>query len=65
MIELYPGQAYYHEYNKAVRETEERWHDLQRVKEITEEALHPTSPTPGHSLMCPCHRCRMYREGLQ
>lgn len=37
--------------------------DLKRVEEITEEALHPTSPFPGHAEGCPCHRCRMYVVG--
>lgn len=39
-------------------------YDAQRLRELTNEALHPTSPSPGHSEGCPCHRCRMYGEGL-
>lgn len=78
--ELYPGQAYFHAHNAKIRDSEIRFlwwqrlknhmndlmqQDLARLKELSDEALHPTSPTRGHSLMCPCHRCRMYREGLK
>lgn len=35
---------------------------LQRTRELTEEALHPTSPAPGHPEGCVCHRCRLFRE---
>ena len=39
--------------------------DLKRLEKITEEAIHPKKPSPGHAVGCPCHRCRMYRDGLK
>jgi hypothetical protein len=39
--------------------------DLQRLHEITEEALNPTTPSPGHPEGCVCHRCRLAAEQHQ
>ena len=35
--------------------------DLRRLEEINEEALNPTTPSPGHAEGCVCHRCRIAR----
>lgn len=37
-------------------------HDIERLIAITKEALHPTTPTPGHPDYCVCHRCRTFEQ---
>ena len=32
-----------------------------KLQRLAAEAIHPTSPSPGHAEDCPCHRCRTYR----
>lgn len=36
--------------------------DVERSKQLTEEAINPKSPAPGHAPRCVCHRCRMAAE---
>lgn len=39
--------------------------DLERLKQITSEALDPSTAYPGHALGCVCHRCRIGGENKE
>lgn len=37
-------------------------HDITRAEQLTNEALNPTTPAPGHAAGCVCHRCRVVAD---
>ena len=56
------GEELYCHGDMLIQLRNEQLADVLRLKQLTDEAIHPTTPSPGHAAGCVCHRCRIARE---